>query len=184
MNSRPTVHVVQFFDSDPALIDAACRYIQEGIEMDETCIALTTGARLEAIATRLAAFGLNAEALLSAYRYVAVDAHMALQRFLGGEGPDQQRFHRHMGTLIRQAGARGKPVRIFGQMASLLFESGRARCALRLEEMWNEVSRFHTFKLMCAYSPGALPHDSPLRRRVCTIHGCALDEARPATVVD
>lgn len=177
MTPRYAAHLAQFFDSDAALVGGACQFIREGIEAGETCIALTTTAHHVAIATQLASCGLNADAMLCAYRYIAVDAQATLQRFLGDEGPDEQRFHRQMGTLIRQAGARGEPVRIFGELASLLLASGRHRCALRIEELWNELSRYHSFKLLCAFPQHAFSQHPARRRLLCAMHSAVVAPA-------
>ena len=65
---------------------------------------------------------------------------------------DSQRFHRDMGLLMRQAASRGQPVHATGNLVSLLMEDGLATTALRLEELWNELSRHHNFTMLCGYA--------------------------------
>ena len=84
--------------------------------------------------------------------------------------PDQQRFHSNVGLLIRQAAARGQPVRIFGEMVAVLATMGRMDAAIRLEELWNELSRQEDFALFCGYPAAAFRSDHRLRSRVCALH--------------
>src|SRR5262245_20165900 len=144
-------HFVQFYDADDDLIDAVGRFVHEGIDADATCVVLATSTHRELIAARLKALGLNPHALAAEYRYIALDAHLILLSFMSDDGPDQQRFHQNMGLLMRQAASRGQPVRVFGEMVSLLTEDGRVQDAIQLEELWNELSRHQNFTLFCAY---------------------------------
>jgi signal transduction histidine kinase len=70
---------------------------------------------------------------------------------------DAGRFMEVVGGAISRAAERGRPVRVFGEMVSLLVADGRPAAALRLEELWNdlqlEVQAHPTdaFSLFCAY---------------------------------
>ena len=118
--------------------------------------------------------GLNPDALAAEYRYIALDVHLILLSFMSDEGPDQQRFHQNMGLLMRQAASRGQPVRVFGEMVSLLAEDGQVQAAIRLEELWNELSRHQNFTLFCAYRMGPLLNDIKTQTLIRAIHSHAL----------
>jgi KaiC/GvpD/RAD55 family RecA-like ATPase len=165
-----SAHFVQLFDADDALVDAVSRFVHEGIEADWTCVVLATTAHRELIAARLQSMGLDPAALAAEYRYIALDAHLILLSFMSEEGPDQQRFHQNMGLLMRQAASRGQPVRVFGEMVGLLTEEGRAKSAIRLEELWNELSRQQNFTLFCAYPMAPLVNDLRTRTLIRALH--------------
>jgi hypothetical protein len=165
-----SAHFVQFFDVDEDLIDAVSRFVHEGIEADWTCVVLATSSHRERIATQLQSMGLNPAALAAEYRYIALDADLILLSFMSEDGPDQQRFHQNMGLLMRQAASRGQPVRVFGEMVGILTEDGRAKCAMRLEELWNELSRQQNFTLFCAYPTAPLTNDTRTRTLIRALH--------------
>ncbi len=39
----------------------------------------------------------------------------------------------------------------FGEMVALLWAEGKRDAAVRLEQLWNELARRHSFHLLCAY---------------------------------
>lgn len=167
-------HFVKFYEADDNLIDAVSRFVHEGIVADGTCVVLATSAHRELIGARLQGMGLNPDALAAEYRYIALDVHLILLSFMSDEGPDQQRFHQNMGLLMRQAASRGQPVRVFGEMVSLLAEDGQVQAAIRLEELWNELSRHQNFTLFCAYRMGPLLNDIKTQTLIRAIHSHAL----------
>lgn len=55
-----------------------------------------------------------------------------------------------------------RKVRLFGEMVSLLWTTGNTEAALRLEELWNEVTEAYRVALLCTYlldgnGPSRLP---------------------------
>ncbi|HEX7011400.1 MAG TPA: MEDS domain-containing protein [Steroidobacteraceae bacterium] len=156
MFSSQAAHLVQLFDSEACLIQGVTRFLREGFETGCTCIALATQSRRQRLDDALQAAGLDPVELAAQYRYIALDAHTTLAGFLTGGKLDPQRFHRNMGLLVTQAAARGQPVRIYGDLVALLADEGRVETALQLEDLWNELSRYRTFTLLCAYRCEAL----------------------------
>jgi MEDS: MEthanogen/methylotroph, DcmR Sensory domain len=165
-----TAHFVQFFDSDEQLICSVTAFVRRALETNCTCVVVATSAHREAIATRLESSGLDPAALAAAYRYISLDAEVSLRSFMDESGPDAQRFHQHMGLLLRQAAARGQPVHVYGEMVGVLASSGRMQQAIRLEEFWNELSRYHTFTLFCGNPSAPFDGDQRSRTRVCALH--------------
>ena len=62
-------------------------------------------------------------------------------------------FMEVIGGVISRAAESGRPVRVFGEMVSLLVADGHPAAALRLEELWNDLQAHlaHAFSLFCAY---------------------------------
>ena len=170
MNSAHAAHFAQFFETDEALTEAASRYLRDAIDAGCTCVALTTAQHREHIEARLRSMGFAPEALAAAYRYITLDAHQALDGFMLDGCPDRQRFHHSMGLLIRQAAARGQPVRVFSEVVPLLAAAGRRRCAIEVEDLWNELTRLYSFTLCCAYPLATFENDEDTRARLCALH--------------
>jgi signal transduction histidine kinase len=64
------------------------------------------------------------------------------------------------------------PIVAFGEMVALLWAEGKCEAALRLEQLWNELARRHTFSLRCGYPMGcfgAETHDA-LFKQICAEH--------------
>jgi len=164
-------HFVQFFDADDRLVRGVSRYIGEGLESNCTCVVIGTPEHRESIEIELRRRGLDPAALEAEYRYISLDAQHMLTKFMREGRPDQQLFHEIMGMLIRQVGARGQPIRVFGEMVALLAAANNRDAVIRLEELWNELSRHHSFTLFCAYPVHAFAGDMRSQTLVCAIHG-------------
>jgi MEDS: MEthanogen/methylotroph, DcmR Sensory domain len=170
MTSAESAHFVQFFDTDARLIETVSSFVRDSLESGCTCVVVATGAHRAAIAARLESLGLDAAAYAAAYRYISVAAALTLQKFMLESGPDPQRFHQNVGLLLRQAAASGRPVHVYGEMVGLLAERGQMAALIRLEELWNELSRYHTFRLFCGYPETPFATDERSRARVCATH--------------
>lgn len=166
-----SAHIVQFFSSDTEYVRAAGRYLCEGLTAGDTCVAVATAEHLQQIEVHLLEAGLNAGELSAEYRYIPLQAGPALQTFFNpSSGIDRPRFHRQFNQLLSQAAARGQPVRIFGEMVSLLVERGQPAAAIELEELWNELSRHHSFMLFCSYKVSPFTQNPRYRKLLHGIH--------------
>lgn len=166
-----STHIVQFFSSDEEYVRAAGRYLFEGLAAGDTCVAVATAEHHRQLDAHLFAAGLNAAALSAEYRYIPLQAEHTLQTFFDARGGiDRQQFHRQFNQLMSQAAARGQPVRIFGEMVSLLAERGHPAAAIELEELWNELSRHHNFTLFCSYKVSPFTQNPRYRKLLQLIH--------------
>ena len=172
-----SAHIVQFFASDEEYVRAAGRFLGEGLAAGDTCVAVATADHHRLLDAYLFDAGLNAGALSAEYRYIPLQAEHTLQTFFDARnGIDKERFHRQFNQLISQAGARGQPVRIFGEMVSLLVERGRPAAAIQLEELWNELSRHHNFTLFCSYKVSPFTQNPRYRKLLHGIHSHVVSE--------
>lgn len=166
-----SAHIVQFFRSDVEYVRAAGHFLQEGLMAGETCVAVATADHHRQLDEYLFAAGLNAAALAAEYRYIPLQAEQMLPTFFDvSTGIDRERFHRQFNQLISQAAARGQPVRLFGEMVSLLADQGRPTTAIELEELWNELSRQHSFSLFCSYKVSPFTENPRYRKLLHSIH--------------
>lgn len=173
-----SAHIVQFFRSDEEYVRAAGRYLHEGLAAGDTCVAVMTAAHHRQLDEYLFEVGLNTGALSAEYRYIPLQAEQLLPTFFDARaGIDRERFHRQFNQLMSQAAARGQPVRLFGEMVSLLAEQGRPAAAIQLEELWNELSREHNFTLFCWYKASPFTDNPRFRRLLRSIHSHVMDEA-------
>jgi hypothetical protein len=166
-----SAHIVQFFGSDEEYVRAAGHYLHEGLTAGDTCVAVATAEHHRKLDAYLAGVGLDAAALSAEYRYIPLQAEPTLQTFFDARtGIDHERFHRQFNLLMSQAAARGQPVRLFGEMVALLAEQGHPAEAIRLEELWNELSRQHNFTLFCSYKVSPFTQDPRYRKLLHGLH--------------
>lgn len=166
-----SAHIVHFFSSDEEYVRAAGYFLREGLEAQETCVAVATDEHHGKLDRYLRDAGLDPDQLCAEYRYVPLHAEQMLPTFFDARtGIDQDRFHRQFNQLIIQAASRGQPVRLFGEMVSLLAEQGLPRQAIQLEELWNELSRQHSFSLFCAYKVSPFTENPRYRKLLHSMH--------------
>src|SRR6201993_3840250 len=74
--------------------------------------------------------------------------------------------------MLRQAAKAGRPVRVFGEMVSLLWDAGLIDAAIEVEAMWNELGAQYQFSLLCAYPapPAVCAHQLDAVTEVCRAH--------------
>jgi hypothetical protein len=87
--------------------------------------------------------------------------------------PNELRFNQVVGSVVRRAAQAGcGRIVAFGEMVAVLVEEGRYAAAIRLEELWNELSQQYSFSLFCAY-PARLfrdPAHSSAFAKICRTH--------------
>jgi hypothetical protein len=172
-----STHLVHVFNNDKPLVTAVARFVCEGLFDGETCVVCATTEHREQIDELLRVQGLDPVALAAEYRYIPLDAYRTLSAFYQPRsGINRTLFHRNADQLIRQASARGQPVRLFGEMVVLLVEQGRPEVAIELEELWNELSRQHNFNLLCTYKTSEFTRNPRYRQILRGVHSHAVFE--------
>jgi hypothetical protein len=165
-------HLVQFYESDKFLAATAAQYLTAGLERGEPLIVIATPAHRAALCDALRSSGLDTERAVTGGRLVLLDAEETLARIMVGSMPDWELFRRTIGDVIdRCVAAMPAPrVRAYGEMVDLLWRSGNARAAVRLEEMWNELQTGRAFSLLCAYLLGGFLKEAGDLSPLCATH--------------
>ncbi|HYN85495.1 MAG TPA: ATP-binding protein [Pyrinomonadaceae bacterium] len=165
-------HFVQFYESEPFLLDSVSGFVSAGLGAGDACVVVAGPRRLEILERRLAAEGVDVAASAAQGRYVALDARDTLARIMHEGEPEWSRFEEVIGGVVERAGRGPRPVRVFGEMVSLLCDDGCHDAALRLEELWNDLQRAHRFSLFCAYPMQSFARESLAAQfgGVCAAH--------------
>lgn len=182
-STAPHAHTVGFYETDQFLVELVADFLSPALEHDETAfvVASTEHHRwfLDALRPRYP----DIEVARRDGQLVLIDAHTTLQALKSGDasdnGLDLDRFRELTDELFSHVASRGRPVRIFGYMAAMLWEDGDTAAALTLEDQWNELARTHEFKLMCAYSMGSFDGvgSDEAFARVCQRHSAMANES-------
>ena len=139
-------HLVHVYQDARLLADAIAEFVAAGLSLGEGALVIARRERHEAI---LAALGAKGQHATSALRLL--DAGEALQAVMAHEHPQWIAFEAVCGAPIAELRLQYPGVRAYGEMVDILWQEGRRRAALHLEEYWNELARPRPFALLCAY---------------------------------
>ena len=164
-------HVVQFYGHDEELAERVGGCLLGAVESGGVAIVIATPEHRHEFGTRLARAGVDLAAARGRGAYLVLDASETLRELMAADGLDSAAFDRVIGRLIRQAGAGGRPVRVYGELVALLWDDGLVNDAAQLEGMWDELGRRHPFSLFCGYRAGSVTREIDAFAEVCRLHG-------------
>lgn len=141
-------HAVQFYNDDVFLIDTVSAFLTAGIKENGAIIVIATAQHREELRNTLQAANNSS--------ITCIDPVELLSAFMVDDWPNETRFTSTVGPLLQRAALKG-PVRIFGEMAAVLWAEGKTRAAILLEELGNELASQHAFSLLCAYPMSGFP---------------------------
>jgi signal transduction histidine kinase len=165
-------HFVQFYDTDPFLLDSLSSFIGMGLSAGDACIVVATKPHRDGLAKRLQDYGLNIAEATACGQYISLDAAETLAKLMVNGLPDPWCFAQVVGGIIARAARGQRRVRIFGEMVALLWADGNQDGAISLEGLWNQLSETNPFLLFCAYPMAGFSGDEQagLLGGVCTAH--------------
>jgi anti-sigma regulatory factor (Ser/Thr protein kinase) len=138
-------HVVYFFDSDADLVEAARRYLAEGLRQGDVSVVIATEAHRRAIAAELGETPGRPDMIQF------WNATEILADVLVDGRPDPRRFQAAVGDRLRSLARTGLMIRAFGEMVALLWQQGNVTGAVDVERLWNDLCRRIGFSLLCVY---------------------------------
>ena len=148
-------HVVYFYQESDSLLEALCDFIGPTLGAGHAAIIIASKMHRDGLHNRLMARGLDTQKAVKQGRLVELDAPEVLSSIMVDGMPDDTRFVEVVGgTIARTRAALNEvdsEIVIFGEMVSLLWLEGKTEAAIRLEQLWNELTKEHSFSLQCAY---------------------------------
>jgi len=149
-------HAVYFYDDSPSLARTVAGFIGEGLTASQAAVIVATAAHDASIRDHLGAMGAGPRERIAQGELLIFDADEVLDRFMVGDRPDAERFENTIVPILDgAAGARKRPVRIYGEMVDVLWRSGREDAAVSLEILWHQLIARRKCSLLCGYSRGA-----------------------------
>jgi hypothetical protein len=169
----PRGHVVQFYGADEELADQVSAYLAQALHDGGKAVAIATPARRRAFEARLAAAGIDVTAARIRDDYLAADAEEMLRRLMHGGRPDAASFEHVVCSLIEGLAQHGQRVRVYGELAGVLWDAGLETAAIELEEMWIGLGRRLPFALWCGYraARSADQYGAHAVAEICRLHG-------------
>jgi DNA-binding NarL/FixJ family response regulator len=169
-------HEVGFYADDAALVDGFARGIKAALQAGNPVIVIATQPHRAAIRERLQADHVDINAATENGSYRALDSRDTLSAIMEGQIPASALCAKLVGALVSQAvssapGAHQR-VAIFGECAPILVAANKVDAAIRLEHLWDEVTKTCQANTLCAYLWGAFPEgrNSPAFKQICAEH--------------
>jgi signal transduction histidine kinase len=182
-------HVVQFYSEDRSLIETLGRFIGSALEAGDAAIVVATKPHRDGLTQQLESRGLNVASAVEEGRFVALDAAETMAELMVDGSPDKSRFANHIGGVLTRARSAAEKVKqsrtsliieprvvVFGEMVALLWADGKHPSAIRLEQLWNDLAKTHSFSLRCAYPMAGFhrqEHSEPFLR-ICAEHSAVI----------
>lgn len=185
-------HYCQIHQQDAALVQAVVKFLAAGVGDGANLVVITRKKREQQILEWLAAKLPATVHLEEEGRLFIRSSTGVLDAVMVDGMPDGEIFQALATDLLRDAGASGRPVYLYGDAVSELWQAGRHAAAIALEMQWNRVLRdVPDVKVFCGYVIDALSlhsyseHLQQLGREHSIIVAghdqvnlqCALDEA-------
>ena len=165
-------HVVLFYRNEQEFTERVGEYLLPAIQDGGVAIVVATPEHRRSFERYLAGTGVDVAAASARGAYLALDASETMRGFMVADRPDPAGFWQAISPMLRQAAKAGRPVCVFGEMVSLLWEAGLIDAAIEVEAMWNELGAQYPFSLLCAYPArqAACDHQRDALTEVCRTH--------------
>lgn len=154
VTATPHAHTVGFYESDRFLVELVADFLAPALAHDETAFVIASTEHHRWFIDALRPHYPDIEVARLDGQVVLIDAHATRQALISERssgGLDRHRFRELTDELFAHVAFRGRPVRIFGYMAALLWADGETAAAMTLEDEWNQLAKAHDFELLCAY---------------------------------
>jgi PAS domain S-box-containing protein len=148
-------HFVQLYADDGFLTEVLSRFIGGALAAGDAAVVIATRSHRIELERRLSANGVDTAKAAMQGRYIVLDATETLPQIMADSSVDEIRFNRTVGEALIHAGRsvahKDGHVAVFGELVALLWAEGKATEAIRLEQLWNDLAKIHSFSLLCAY---------------------------------
>jgi DNA-binding NarL/FixJ family response regulator len=153
-NSRR--HEALYYSSDVPLLDQWASIAQAALRTNATFLLLATDSHEHTLQSMLQDRGVNIVRAVRDGRYVSWNADETLSKFMVGDQVDETRVWTSVTSVMLSAarGSTAAPPHVIacGECAPTLCAQGKAEAAVRLEQLWNEVTTTYRLDTFCAYS--------------------------------
>jgi PAS domain S-box-containing protein len=167
-------HAVQFYDDEAFLATAASEFLASGLTSNRPVVVIATPSHRKAFFQRLRELEVDVDQARKSGQLTVLDARQTLKKISVNEEPDARRFQNVIGSVIGRslAGREGSHVCAYGEMVDLLWKGGHQEGAIKLEELWNELTSKYELSLFCAYNMGNFgsASDSEQFAAICQQH--------------
>jgi hypothetical protein len=174
--SAPTAgredHVVVFYSGDREFSDAVGKFLCGALWTGGVAVVIATPSHHLLIDAWMERGGVDVAAARADGSYLVLDAAATLARFMISGWPDPAAFWQVISPVIQHASGSATQVRVFGEVAAVLWDSGQVGAAIDTEALWNEMASRYSFGLLCGYpaQSASSPELSDALTQICLAH--------------
>jgi hypothetical protein len=164
-------HAVRFYENRQSLARIVAGFVGEGLDADVPAILIATAAHHQAIIEQLGAMSFDIDRLRGDGRLSVLDGEETLARVLVDDMPSPERCQEVFGPALDAAAGltKHRAVRVYGELADLLWKRGMETAAVRLEMLGNQLGTDRKFSLLCGYSMGNFYENAGFKE-ICDQH--------------
>jgi hypothetical protein len=173
-------HEVSFYADDEAFVDGFARLVESALKVGNAVITVAAEPHRTSILKTLRGTGIDVDAALENGSYTQLDVIETLSTLMVNDLPDPDRCAKLIGGLILKASkaASGQHPRIAicGECSPTLLAEGNVEAAIRLEHLWNEITRNYNADTLCGYIWSTFPprESIPIFERICAEHSAVV----------
>jgi DNA-binding NarL/FixJ family response regulator len=169
-------HEVAFYAGDSSVVDGYARFIESSLEGGNAVIVVVTESHRASLLPKLEAEGVDVPAAVKQGRFILLDAADTLSRLTVNDMPDPVRCKKLVGDLVMTVAKSMKGehswIALCGEIAPTLLSKGNVEGAIKLEQLWEEITRGYGVHTLCGYPSSAFPDfdADPVFQRICAEH--------------
>jgi len=173
-------HEVAFYHDDAALVEGFAGLLEAALSVENPAILIASAEHRSEILQRLRAHAVDVDGALKNGRFVELDALDTLSSFMVNDLPDPVRCAKVVGDVVtgafKKAGGAHPRVAICGECAPALLREGKAEAAIRLEHLWDEITKRYHADTLCGYlwTLFQQKESSPMFARICAEHSAVI----------
>jgi DNA-binding NarL/FixJ family response regulator len=173
-------HEVSFYPDDAAFVHGFARLVESALKVGNAVIAVIAEPHHANMLKTLRGTGTDVDAALENGSYTQLDVIQTLSKLMVNDLPDPDRCAKLIGDLILKASkaASGEHPRvaICGECSPTLLAEGNVEAAIRLEHLWNEITRNHNADTLCGYLWSTFPRKEsiPIFEKICAEHSAVV----------
>jgi DcmR-like sensory protein len=169
-------HFVEFYDTEAFPFGSIRDFIAAGIVTGDAAIVIATGSHRDSFDRALIEAGIDLSETRRCGRFISLDTSEAFAMFMVDGMPDTARFGATMGELLSLALENAPQVKIYDEMAAVLWDQRNGAAAIALEDLWNDLAGRYAFSLFCAHPIHAFETDA-IAERFRNAASCLLERA-------
>lgn len=169
-------HEVKFYSDDADFVAGFAGAAEDAIKAGQAVVIIATESHRAGITQELAARGVDVRAAIQNGNYRSLDAAQTLEKIMVNGVLDSVRCAKVVGEMVAEAAqcATVEPpvVVICGECAPTLLAAGDSDGAIRLEHLWEELTKANAADTLCGYLRSAFSHeaDKPIFEQICAEH--------------
>ena len=164
-----STHAVLFFDDEAVRLLEVVNFVCEGVRAGESVFLALTSSIAKSVRAAL-----PSEVLALAERsggLTILEAQATLELLMRDGTLDPAAFEKYVASGVRRSRKERGPVRVYGEMVTLLWSAGNVVAALQLEQLWNELQKEFGVAVLCAYPLALVAEGTEEFARVSRCHG-------------